>query len=51
MRPSPISYNRSHSAFSEITPEVVNWEKALKGYTWFHWTGITPALCNAAYLT
>ncbi|MBU2922602.1 sugar kinase [Winogradskyella psychrotolerans] len=51
MRPSSISYNRSHSAFSEITPNMVNWKKALKGCTWFHWTGITPALCEGGYLT
>lgn len=51
MRPSSISYNRSHSAFSEITPDMVNWEKSLKKCTWFHWTGITPALCEGGYLT
>ncbi|WP_397364800.1 sugar kinase [Olleya sp. R77988] len=51
MRPSSISYNRSHSAFSEIQPEMVNWQKSLKKCTWFHWTGITPALCQGGYLT
>ncbi|WP_339659559.1 sugar kinase [uncultured Polaribacter sp.] len=44
MRPSSISYNRSHSSFSEITPSKVDWEKALENGKWFHWTGITPAL-------
>lgn len=28
MRPSTISYNRSHSAFSEIKPSMVNWHSA-----------------------
>jgi 2-dehydro-3-deoxygluconokinase len=51
MRPSSISYNRSHSAFSEITSDMVDWDKALKKCTWFHWTGITPALCEGGYLT
>ena len=51
MRPSSISYNRSHSAFSEITPDMVNWEKSLKNCTWFHFTGITPALCEGGYHT
>lgn len=45
----PISYNRSHSAFSEIKPDMVNWEKALRKGEWFHWTGITPALSQAAF--
>ena len=44
MRPSSISYNRSHSSFSEIEPSMVNWEKALENGNWLHWTGITPAL-------
>lgn len=48
MRPSKISYNRSHSSFSEILPEMVNWEKSLEQGKWFHWTGITPALCKGA---
>ncbi|MBD1262065.1 sugar kinase [Maribacter polysiphoniae] len=51
MRPSTISYNRSHSAFSEIVPEKVNWEKALENGSWMHWTGITPALSKGAFDT
>ncbi|TXG39150.1 sugar kinase [Seonamhaeicola maritimus] len=49
MRPSAISYNRSHSSFSEIKPHMVNWEKALRKGEWFHWTGITPALSQEAF--
>lgn len=51
MRPSTISYNRSHSSFSEIKPSMVNWETSLEGGQWFHWTGITPALCKGGYET
>jgi len=51
MRPSAISYNRSHSSFSEIAPDMVNWEDALKNGTWMHWTGITPALSKGAFDT
>ncbi|GAA4231043.1 sugar kinase [Postechiella marina] len=51
MRPSSISYNRSHSSFSEIQPEMVNWEKAMKKAKWLHWTGITPGLCKGGYET
>ncbi|WP_158979398.1 sugar kinase [Cellulophaga sp. L1A9] len=51
MRPSSISYNRSHSSFSEIQPDMVDWEASLKKATWFHWTGITPALCQGGYET
>ena len=48
MRPSSISYNRSHSAFSEIQPSMINWEESLKDSEWFHWTGITPALSQGS---
>tara|TARA_R110001592_G_scaffold71389_6_gene218309 strand:- start:3501 stop:4505 length:1005 start_codon:yes stop_codon:yes gene_type:complete len=51
MRPSSISYNRSHSSFSEIVPSMVNWEKALENGKWFHWTGITPALNKGSQQT
>lgn len=50
-RPSTISYNRTHSAFSEIEPSKVNWENALKDGEWMHWTGITPALSKGAFDT
>ena len=49
MRPSSISYNRSHSSFSEIQPSMINWEASLKDAKWFHWTGITPALCQGGF--
>lgn len=51
MRPSSISYNRSHSAFSEIKPSMVDWEKSLENGRWFHWTGITPALSKGSFET
>ena len=51
MRPSSISYNRSHSSFSEIKPEMVNWGKSLENGKWFHWTGITPALNKGSQQT
>jgi 2-dehydro-3-deoxygluconokinase len=51
MRSSSISYNRSHSSFSEIQPSMVNWQKALAKGKWMHWTGITPALCKGGYDT
>lgn len=51
MRPSSISYNRSHSSFSEIKPSMVNWDDALQNGKWLHWTGITPALNKGSQQT
>ncbi|MCR5245646.1 MAG: sugar kinase [Bacteroidales bacterium] len=47
-RPSKVVYDRAHSAISEIEPGMIDWEKALAGADWFHWTGITPALSQGA---
>jgi 2-dehydro-3-deoxygluconokinase len=43
-RASTVSYDRAHSAISEIAPGSVPWTDILAGASWFHWTGITPAL-------
>lgn len=43
-RPSKVIYDRAGSSFSQIQPGDVNWEAALDGVDWFHFTGITPAL-------
>jgi 2-dehydro-3-deoxygluconokinase len=50
-RASQISYNRLHGAFANIAPDQVNWDEILQDCSLFHWTGITPALSEGAYLT
>jgi len=47
-RASKVTYDRAHSAISEIKPGEVDWASAFKGARWFHWTGITPALSDSA---
>ncbi|GAA4272568.1 sugar kinase [Aquimarina gracilis] len=49
MRSSTISYNRSNSAFSHIDPNKIDWDTIFEDCSWFHWTGITPALSYNAY--
>jgi len=51
MRSSTIAYNRLNSAFTHIDPKKIDWDEIFKDCNWFHWTGITPALSNNAYLT
>ena len=43
-RPSKCIYDRAHSAIAEALPEDFDWEKIFEGCSWFHITGITPAL-------
>jgi len=47
-RGSKVVYDRAHSGMATIKAGMVDWEKALKGADWFHWTGITPALSQGA---
>ena len=47
-RPSKVVYDRAHSAVSEMEPGEVDWDAAMSGADWFHWTGITPALGDRA---
>jgi 2-dehydro-3-deoxygluconokinase len=47
-RPSKVVYDREGSAISLAKPDAIDWRKALAGVTWFHITGITPALSETA---
>ncbi|HVJ89355.1 MAG TPA: sugar kinase [Labilithrix sp.] len=43
-RPSTVVYDRSSSAMSELSPDAVAWPAVFAEATWFHTSGITPAL-------
>lgn len=43
-RPSKVIYDRQNSAIALATPEEFDWDSIFDGATWFHFTGITPAL-------
>jgi len=47
-RPSKVIYDRSHSAIAETKPGDINWDKVFDKITWFHITGITPAISLSA---
>jgi 2-dehydro-3-deoxygluconokinase len=39
-----VIYDRAYSSFSFLQPGMIDWEKVLEGYDWFHFTAISPAL-------
>ncbi len=43
-RPSMVVYDRAASAISCCTPQDFDWDVIFDGASWFHFTGITPAL-------
>ncbi len=47
-RASKVVYDRAYSSIASIEPGMINWEEVLKDATWFHWTGITPAISQGA---
>ncbi len=47
-RPSKVIYDRSHSAIAEASSGDISWDKVFDGASWFHITGITPAISLSA---
>ena len=45
-RPSNVVYNRSGSAIALATDADFDWDKIFEGVTWFHFSGITPAISD-----
>jgi 2-dehydro-3-deoxygluconokinase len=47
-RPSVVIYDRAGAAIAEAKPGDIDWDATLAGGTWFHITGITPAISQSA---
>jgi len=47
-RGSKVIYDRGNSAMAEIQPGMIDWKTIFKNTSWFHWTGITPAISQGA---
>jgi 2-dehydro-3-deoxygluconokinase len=43
-RPSKVIYDRTHSSLADADPADFDWPRVFEGASWFHWSGITPAL-------
>jgi len=39
-----LIYDRAHSAFSELKPGMIDWDKHFEGVSWFHFSAICPAI-------
>ena len=46
--PSKVVYDRENSAIALAKPGDIDWKDIFKGASWFHITGITPALSQSA---
>ncbi len=48
MRASNVVYDRAHSSIATATPDDFDFDEIFEGADWFHFTGITPAVSDAA---
>ena len=39
-----LIYDRANSAFADLKPGMINWDKVLDGVSWFHFSAICPAI-------
>ena len=46
MRPSKIIYDRANSAIAQADIEDFDFDAIMAGASWFHWSGITPAISD-----
>lgn len=47
-RASKVIYDRSDSTLSMVRPGEIDWDHVFRGCSWFHFTGITPAVSQSA---
>ncbi|MDP5100201.1 MAG: sugar kinase [Nonlabens sp.] len=47
-RPSKIVYDRFESSFAHMDESELDWNAIFKDATWFHYSGITPAISQKA---
>lgn len=48
MRPSKVIYDRAHSSIADADASDFDFDEIMKDATWFHWSGITPAISDKA---
>ena len=46
MRPSKVIYDRAGSSVAEADPSDYDFDSIFEGASWFHWSGITPAISD-----
>jgi 2-dehydro-3-deoxygluconokinase len=50
-RSSKVIYDRADSSLATLQPGMIDWQTIFSNAGWFHWTGITPAVSEAAALS
>ena len=48
IRHSKVIYDRAESAVAQIEEGEIDWHRVFSNASWFHWSGITPGISEAA---
>jgi len=43
-----VIYDRAYSSFAQLKPGMIDWDKALSGISWLHFSAICPAVSQGA---
>jgi 2-dehydro-3-deoxygluconokinase len=44
LRNRSVIYDREHSSFGALKPGMIDWDRALQGISWLHFSAVSPAL-------
>ncbi|MFK7777199.1 MAG: sugar kinase [Gimesia sp.] len=47
-RGGTVTYDREYSSIAQASADLFDWDRIFQGATWFHITGITPAISESA---
>jgi 2-dehydro-3-deoxygluconokinase len=48
IRPTRVIYDRAGSSYASLEPGMIDWQSALDGVSYFHWSGIAAAVSQGA---
>lgn len=48
IRPTRVIYDRTDSSYACLQPGMIDWQQALQGVSYFHWSGIAAAVSQGA---
>ena len=48
LRATKVVYDRKYSSMYQSSPGLIDWDAVFEGVSWYHWSGITPAISDGA---
>jgi len=48
IRPTRVIYDRAGTSYASLQPGMIDWNQALEGISYFHWSGVAAAVSQGA---